>query len=266
MVVRPTKGLLCLTLQTDHANACREMAAAWGNDRFAPVTAHRESVLSATAMHDEGWVAWERRPRIRPDNSRPYSFLEIPQAEHTEIYSRGVALTRAVDPYAALLVSLHGVGLYNGRYGHMPHIPVRPTDPGAGALIQRFMTEQAAVQAELIAELKPDLITLWTYYRWLQAWDGISLMTTIFAPEPGREIAIGRMPHHPGVMSDEPMVLQGAGPETWALTAWPFAQDRLELTWPVRYVADKAYESDEEFQEALAAAPIESQSIRLIPA
>lgn len=265
MVVRPHRGRLCLTLQTDHAAASAAMATTWGGRRFAPVTRRRESVLTAVAMHDAGWTEWEKRPRIRPDNHRPYSFLEIPQAEHTVIYTRGVQTARAAHPYAGLLISLHGAGLYNGRFGHMPHIPVRPTDPGASALVERFLADQAAVRADLLAELQPDPVDLWTHYRWLQAWDGLSLMLCMFEPTDGREMLIGVMPVEPGG-SEEEISLKGVGPDTWSLSTWPFEGDRLDLAWPVRWVDDRPYESDEAFQQAFAAAPIEEQRVTLVPA
>lgn len=265
MVVHPVNGKLCLTLQTNHARVCREMAEAWGNDRFDGVERDRESVLRATAMHDEGWTEWEKRPRIRPDNGRPYSFLEIPQVVHTEIYTRGVQLAREADPYAALLISLHGLGLYNGRYGHLPQLPVRPTDPGAEDAVMRFFASQGLQQAELIAQVKPDLIALWTYYRWLQAWDGLSLMATMFEAEEGLVISIGPMPFRIGEMGAEPMIMRGIAPGSWRVEPWAFAEDQLELTWPVRYLPDRRYENDEAFQEAFAAAPMASQTVRFLP-
>ncbi|MFZ5824416.1 MAG: DUF3891 family protein [Bacillota bacterium] len=265
MVVRPHKGRLCLTLQTDHAGATAKIAAAWGGSRFAPVIQRRESVLRSAEIHDVGWTEWEKRPTIRPDDRRPYSFLAIPQAIHTQIYTRGVQIARGVDPYAGLLISLHGAGLYNGRFGHMEHLPVRPTDPGAEELVARFLADQKQVQEELIAEINPDPTLLWTHYRWLQAWDGISLMLCMFEPTDGREILIGTMPTEPGG-SEEAITLKGVGSETWSVSPWPFAGDQLQLAWPVRWVEDRPYESDEAFQAAFEAAPLEEQAVTLLPA
>lgn len=264
MVVHPVKGVLCLTLQTDHAQACAELAAAWGNERFAAVSENRDSVLRATRLHDAGWAEWERQPVIRPESGRPYSFLDIPQVVHTEIYTRGVAAVRADDPYAALLVSLHGAGLYNGRYGHLPQLPVRPPDPGAGEAIVRFLTAQAAVQAEILDQLRPDLKTLWTYYRWLQAWDAMTLMAALFDAGQGPTIPIGPMPCRIGGADAPILAMHGTGPDTWRVEPWPFAGDELELTWPVRYVPDRAYASDEEFREALRRAPWDQRRVRFV--
>lgn len=264
MVIYPHKGVLRLTLQTDHAQACAELAAAWGNERFAAVESKRDSVLRVTRLHDAGWAEWELQPSIRPESGRPYSFLDIPQVVHTQIYTRGVAAVREGDPYAGLLVSLHGVGLYNGRYGHLPQLPVRPTDPGAEAEVVRFLTAQAAVQAELLDELRPDIQNLWTYYRWLQAWDGLTLMAALFEAAESPSIPIGPIPFRPGGAEAPLMTLHGLGPDTWRVEPWPFAADRLELTWPVRYVPDRAYASDEEFREVLEAAPWQCQRVLFV--
>lgn len=264
MVVRPVGGLLCLTLQSDHARASGEVAAHWGGRHFARVEHHRRSVLLATAHHDAGWVDWERAPKLNP-KARPYSFLEIPQVQHTQIYAQGVAALHRHDPYAALLVSLHGTGLYNGRYGHMPHIPVRPLDPGADGVVATFLADQKERQTALITLLQPDQTLLWTYYRWLQAWDGITLMMAMFDPQEERAFSQGVMPLTPGG-SEVPLTLKGAGTDTWTLDPWPFIPDQLDLAWPVRYVEDRGYEGEAEFQEAFYAAATREQRVTLRPA
>ena len=90
-------------------------------------------------------------------------------------------------------------------------------------------------------------------------------MLCMFEPTDGREILIGIMPTEPGG-SEEPITLKGVGSETWSVSPWPFAGDQLQLTWPVRWVEDRPYESDEAFQAAFEAAPLEEQAVRLLPA
>ena len=61
IVSRREEGLL-LVRQVDHQDQCAAMAEAWGNDDFALPEPYGP-VVEAARAHDEGWRAWEPRPR-----------------------------------------------------------------------------------------------------------------------------------------------------------------------------------------------------------
>lgn len=263
MIVRAERGRLRLTLQTDHAMLAGEFAGAWGGDHFAqPVPL--AAVRIAAEMHDDGWEEWEREPQVMPGSGRPYDFMSLPADQHVAIYERGIRQALDRHPYAGLLVSLHGSGLYQQRYGYMPQMTFREHDPEHRPLIDRFLAEQKALQEQLVAELGPDEEALWTNYRWLQAWDLLSLFLSQGDPAERKSLSLGVVPRSPGG-PEEQLIVQGAAPGICTLTPWPFAADQLDLVLPVRYLPDQHYASDESFQAAFAAAPTEALAVSLVP-
>jgi hypothetical protein len=264
MIIRTGKERLRLVTQVDHAQLCTQLAEAWGGKHFA----HPEpmgAVGLAARIHDQGWQDWDQQPRIDPATGRPYDFLTIPPDEHIAIYERCIRLAMEQHPYAGLLVSLHGVGLYQGRFGYMPALAAKEVDPAYVPLVDRFVAEQTTLQQELRADLQPEEQTLWTHYRWLQAWDALSVCVCLMDPSDGVTFPIGPVPHGPGG-PDQPMVLQGAGEGIYTVSPWPFAMRRVDLEVPLRYVPNRAYESDADFLDEFDAAPTERLTVSLIPA
>jgi hypothetical protein len=263
VIVRAERGRLRLTLQTDHAMLAGEFAGAWGGESFAqPVPL--AAVRIAAEMHDDGWEEWEREPLVMPDSGRPYDFMSLPPDQHVPIYERGIRLALDRHPYAGLLASLHGTGLYKRRYGYMPDMNFRDHAPEYQPLIDRYLSEQKALQDQLVAELGADEEALWTHYRWLQAWDLLSLFLSQGDPAERKSRSLGSLPRSPGG-AEERLVVQGAGPGLCTVAPWPFAAPQLDLVLPVRYLPDQHFESDKAFQEAFAAAPTEALAVSLVP-
>lgn len=257
MIQRKSGDQLCLSLQVDHARFAGEIAAAWGGGPFQrPVPL--EPVVLAAAMHDAGWSEWRLHPRLNPATRRPYDFLNIPMEWHSVQHGGGVQKALAEDRYAGLLISLHAAGLYKKRYGYMDHLEFREVDPVAKPVVDRFLAEQEALQARLMAELKPDPAALWTHYRWLQAWDMISLVLCMIDPNKPSEYLLGTMPHYPGG-PEEPLTMLGLGDDRFTVTPWPFQADRYEWTVPQRWIADRDYDGDADYQEAFRTAPVITQ-------
>lgn len=142
MIIRAGPDGLTLIRQTEHARICGDMARAWGSDDFA-APAPPPAVALAAAEHDNGWTEWEDTPLLNPRTHQPYRYGDIPIDEHLPIYRRGIARAIAMDPYAGLLVSLHGSRLYSD---------FRAGQPGADAML----AEQRDQQERLRAELKDD--------------------------------------------------------------------------------------------------------------
>lgn len=263
MIIRMEFGRLRITLQSDHGAVTGELARAWGGDRFC-APRPQGPVHQAAALHDDGWLDWEEQPRVMPDAGRPYDFLTLRPDEHVAIYERGIRLALEAHPYAGLLVSLHGTGLYRRRYGHMPHLVYKDVDPAFRAVTEAYVERQEALQQELLADLRPDPAALWTHYRWLQAWDLLSLFLSLSDPAEQPEMLLGVVPLSPGG-PEVPLTVRGIGPGCYTVSPWPFARQHLEVVVPVRYVADRAYESDEAFQAAFAGAPTVSLTAALVP-
>jgi hypothetical protein len=262
VIVRAERGRVRLILQTDHAMLSGELATAWGGERFSQ-PAPMAPVRMAAEIHDDGWAEWEREPKVMPENGRPCDFLSLPPDEHIAIYERGIRQASEQHPYAGLLVSLHGSGLYLRRHGYMPDLTFKEHDPGYLAVIEGFLKRQKAFQEELKGQIHPDEQALWTHYRWLQAWDVLSLYLCRNDPADEQPHSLGKMPLRPGG-PEETLVLQGAGRGVCTVTPWPFAAERLDLMVPVRYLPDVAYADDAQFQEDFAAAPTVPLALALV--
>jgi hypothetical protein len=174
MIVRDRGDSWQVVLQPDHAELSAQFARAWGNeDGFAAPTP-RESVVVASARHDDGWAVWERAPALDRDGRAPRNFLDVEVPSHLAFYRAMVAAVLDHDLYAGLLVSMHGAGIYRGRYGTQPSLKLTFADEVRDQ-VEAFVAEQEDLHARLVAQLRIDEEERWTNYRLLQVYDRLSL-------------------------------------------------------------------------------------------
>src|ERR671916_24884 len=114
MVVREHEDGLLAIGQPSHAWISGQLARAWGNERFGTVWP-REEVCLGAEQHDVGMAEWDLEPELDPETGRPRSFMEMALEIHLDLWSKAPRRLRAQSRYAALLVSLHGSGLYERR-------------------------------------------------------------------------------------------------------------------------------------------------------
>ncbi len=134
--------------QPAHAWISGQMARAWGNEHFGTVIPFEEACLGAE-QHDIAHADWERTPKLNPQTGRPYSFLEAPKTMHIPIVSSASSLVLNQGRYAALLVSLHFTGLYQGY----------DTTQGStedSQAVQAFLAREYAFQEQLLTSLRSD--------------------------------------------------------------------------------------------------------------
>ena len=178
MIVRQLPGILRITYQIDHADLAGQFTTHWGNATFAhpmPLAA----LQIASTLHDNGWRYWDLNPKIDPANGRPIDFMHIDVGDHTDLYRKGISEVMATDPYAGLLVNMHGCGLYNGRYGTLDVPGLERYSAQDLLIVKAFIGEHEAQQHALKEQLKDaDQLQdeafeqqLWTNYQLLQIWD-----------------------------------------------------------------------------------------------
>jgi hypothetical protein len=159
VIVRDRGDSWQVVLQTDHADLSAAAARAWADRR-----AHHDSLVVAAERHDDGWAVWEQAPLVDPVG-KPVNFLEVDVRSHLAFYRAGIAAITEQDPYAGLLVSMHGAGIYRERYG---------LDPGLG--LSRAPEVQGDVDAFVAEqEAKFDLAEHRAEYDLLQFYDRFSL-------------------------------------------------------------------------------------------
>jgi hypothetical protein len=275
MLVSRRDGYLLLVDQNEHGRLAGEIAARWGNDRFAP-PARRDSALIAAAMHDEGWREADATPLFNFEEHRPLHFLEIDMSEHVPLYRRGVERVLERDAYAGLLVSMHWTGLYRGRWGLQSGGVFRTRAASAATRLQDEAVEE---QERRWTEIKRELIfdeprsdfeaALWNNYDLLQAFDLLSLYlcTANLAPAAGARpervtAVLGAIDQQPGprLISSVPVRQGGARADLLleptaegAVIAdpFPFEQDPVDFALSGKAIPDERYESADAVSDAL---------------
>lgn len=262
MICRPKRDWWLLISQLAHSWVAGQLATAWGNEEFGPPTP-REAVILATALHDIGWSEWDAAPRLRSDG-RPVNFLETSLDETRQVWQRSVAYVGSLDPYAALLVSLHASTIYRRRQerGAAP-----PAEQGE---LQTLMEVGTATQAALQEQLKghplygpavePD--SLWANYRILRTCDMLSLALCT------GPLGEGEIPEVPGRRPGEWTTLRyfPLNQNTLALAPYPFSEPRLTVGVEARQLEQAAYPSLSTYHAALGEAAWNRLEFTLIPA
>ena len=106
MLVQVRQEGLRLIRQPDHARLAAELARSWrgteGREGALPLR-----LVVATALHDAAWWPLDEAPRFDSSTGRPFAFHDHPLPEKLAAYREGLDRLEALDPYAALLGSLH---------------------------------------------------------------------------------------------------------------------------------------------------------------
>jgi len=161
MIVRDNGDAWQVVLQTDHATLAGAFARAWTERGPA-----HDAVVIAAERHDDGWAVWERSPLVDAGGA-PVGFLDVHVPAHLAFYRAAIAAVTDEDPYAGLLVSMHGAGIYRQRYG---------TDTALGlsraaevqVLVDGFVDEQESTLGQRSSALGVDEELVWGDYHRLQ--------------------------------------------------------------------------------------------------
>jgi hypothetical protein len=203
-------------------------------------------VRLAALQHDIGMAAWDAAPVLDPATGLPYSFTSMPREMHVSLWSRAARLMVAQSPYAALLVSLHGTGLY-ARY--VPEAQ-RAAEPARG-----YLERERAWQGRLADALGAHRPELERNATLLRCWDWLSLFVCTGSSEEGSfgdgDVSLtARMPD--------------ADAEHVTVSPWPFGGEALDAAIDGRLLRGPVGTQDE-LDRALAAAPIERLAVALRP-
>ncbi|HEY2260003.1 MAG TPA: DUF3891 family protein [Solirubrobacteraceae bacterium] len=280
MLITRRGGKLTLITQPEHARLAGELAARWGNERFAAPAA-RAALITAAAHHDDGWLELDPLPAYNDRQRRPAHFTELPLTETVGPYTRGVESVYALDPHAGALASMHFSGFYTARWG------IQGGSPSDNPLAAEIVATQEARWMPALREAwgyrgprsEFDADT-WHAYEVLQALDVISLglgLTDLSQPSGDHEAVVvtstlGRLDQPPGARI-VPAVPVGAGhqrvdltlcvAEPWRLQVdpYPFSEPRFELALQARELEDRQYASAQDAASALQAAELRELTI-----
>lgn len=138
---------ICIT-QPTHAWVSGQLAQVWGNELFGSLAPYQAVCLGAE-QHDIGWLPWEAAPTLNPDTGYPHSFTEVVPEVHTKLWAGAKHMAMPMGRYVALLVSLHGTGLYE-RFTHWQK------SPESTQIVEAFLQQEKEFQQQLIKQLEQD--------------------------------------------------------------------------------------------------------------
>lgn len=263
MVCRYDDAWLLLVLQTDHSRVAGLLAAHWGNARFVRPRPYASVVLAAQE-HDGGWWDWEVRPTLDARGYPPDyigSIRHLGPSTWLDFYRAGIERVAQRDPYAGLLVLMHGEGLLTQGKGLLPYMPDYSADPPVAA----FLEERGRRRQELLAQLRAsdqyrEVATdehLWTNFKYLEVFDQMAQFVCNRYPFNSTERKNGPS----STLSDVPVPVAPGEPdvtltidvqdETRAVVRpYPFDLDPLPIRFEARLVPNRPYASQEEFLRA----------------
>lgn len=242
MILRPDGDAVLAIGQASHAWLSGQLARAWGNDRFPPPAPFEEVCLGAL-QHDVGMADWDLRPERHPDSGLPRQFFELDRRTHLALWTAAPQRVLSQSRYGALLVSLHGTGLYE-------RFPPRTDDPEIARAVAGYLDGQRALQRRLAAEVGASADDLRRNQELLAAWDGLSLA-----------LCQGRLPYA-ATVAGERLTLA----DDLTLDPWPFATAApLEVRAEARRLDPAGYPDDAALQDALDRAPVVTVRMALRP-
>jgi hypothetical protein len=168
VIVRDAGDAWQIVYQTDHAALSGAFARAW-----ADTGPRHEALTLAADRHDDGWAVWERAPTVDAEG-RPVTFIDVPIPIHVAFYRAMIAAVGDDDPYAGLLVSMHGVGIYKQRFGTDSMLKASH-EPQVQAVVEAFVAEEEANWPGVRAAVGAGEDESFADYFRLQMYDRLSL-------------------------------------------------------------------------------------------
>ena len=253
-----SEDLICIT-QPTHAWVSGQLAQAWGSD-FGAITPY-EAVCLGAEQHDIGWLPWEAAPTLNPQTGYPHSFMEVPPEVHTKLWAGAKHLAMPMGRYVALLVSLHGTGLYERFTSWQKSLE-------ATGVVKAFLEQEKEFQQQLIDTLQQDL-----YYqphvtpeaiarnqRLVAVWDALSLAICMGVTEQRQFEQV------PMATAETTLNLTPINHDPTQLTAepWCFQSNLVKLVFEGRILRETA--SDEQtMRHQLSSAPWITMTATLHP-
>lgn len=169
MIIRETEHSFVMTEQHEHARFAGAMAAHL-QQRLFQDPAYMEDVLLAVGEHDRGWIRLDDTPIWNDAARAPFSFSDYPLLPKLVLYKTGIDEVEAMNPYAALLCSLH--------YASFSHLQSSPLEDCAA-----FLAKEKERRQRLAERLKqPDCALIERHVRLLQWCDQLSLYVCMNEP------------------------------------------------------------------------------------
>lgn len=256
---------LILIGQTDHSRLVGQLAAHWGNDRFAMPQPYISMVRAAT-FHDYGWLRYETSPLIHPETGEPYQFLQLPLGPaQLASYQWSLDWLADIDRYAGLIINMHRTGLWNNRYNTIAH-PTGYNIRELSAEARQFIARNEAKQKEEQSSLGLNAGScgqgnaLWTNYRLMQVWD---LLGLYFCCQDPYDDYIEPVPVSYSDKDGVRLMLKPAGPSNVKVEPFPLDVNPCRIQLTMKRLPKSSFDNVEAFQRSYFQAGTEVRSFEL---
>ncbi len=172
MIIRESENSFIMVAQHDHASLSGQIAAHFKKEFFIEEVFFDDVVL-AVQEHDRSWIGLDDTPLWNDRRLEPISFMDYPKIPKLTFYSAGLDETEIMNPYAALLCSLH----YTSFYAH-----------SQDKEITQFLNNERERQSRIMATV-PHISekTISYHFRLLQLCDDLSLYVCLNEPGVSKE-------------------------------------------------------------------------------
>ncbi len=252
---------LILALQIDHSRVAGYFAAHWGNQDFDRPEPY-SSVVLAAGEHDIGWWEWEMKPSTLNDKGLPLDYhdgsLKYLGQLRLDFYKNAVDRVLPRDPYAALLMAMHGVALMNSGYGRYAYPPDRTSD----SRVKAYVDDQEGLRARLTRQLRQSEQfrlyasdeRIWTNYEYMEVFDQLAQYVCNRYPlnSKARKNGPSDTLNDIGIPTKHAreavkMHVDAVAANKAVLRPYPFDIDPLPVSFVARLVPNKSYRDGEEF-------------------
>jgi hypothetical protein len=250
---------------SEHTALAGAFARAFGNDRFEPVESEEAHFIIAN--HDIGWAPLDAEYRLDPKTGFPYNLVDTPFDLIMGTSRRSPDVNERKHPFCGLISSMHTWGLYNGRYGMSDAVLLDQIAHDhremADAMLAHELARQDRLKETLAADDEAaDLIEggkVMAAYKQLQFFDTLALYFNRIHEDERKQATFTHVPLNEEDDVDVTITPLGGG--RYSLSPWPFAGDRLTVSFEGRYM--DARKGEDRAPEA-AKLPVETQTVTLV--
>jgi hypothetical protein len=275
MIRRQTSDGYWLIKQNDHAVLAGEMARHLGNAQVVRPDPF-ESTLLGIANHDAGWPLHDDRPTLSAAKI-PLDVFESPRQITHKVWLESANRAIAIDPYAGLLVCLHGLSLSAASVSANQPAKFDPQqlrqqfdlNKFQHQMIERLEHLRPKVGLRIDRPLRLGLADSWTEpaeemlkynLRMLQAMDVLSLSICCTTPPDFISAHVSPTPGAQGVK----LKITRPTPNEIRVSPWLFDVAKFEVSVPYRVVPQRTYQSNAELQVVYATAEIKSLPVTVV--
>jgi Protein of unknown function (DUF3891) len=238
----PQGSAQLIIMMHEHNALCQQLAYAFGNGEFESLSPLHPMIF-VISHHDAGWREFDVTPAIDERTGLPYNLAETP-ARYITVTSRlSPDFNERQHAYCGFISSMHSWGLYNGRYGLSDLVLLDKIKEEDRSLTDKMLADELARQERLRAVLAKDPQTsawldeakIFQNYKQLQFIDLLALYFNRVHPSERKEQKFEHVPM--AADHDATVTIKPAGDNVYALSPFPFANERAEFAFGGRFAA-----------------------------